>query len=137
MPFSYKLDINKINIQAYADDIVALSSTSTGLQNIIHELPDFLAQHELLIIVEKTNLLCFKRGRNPSENSAKFFIGQSPIEQELRYKYLGSIITSNQVKNEVSARSKNSFNRSVGMFYRDFHSVDRNLKFMVFKSFCM
>ena len=88
MPYSCKLGINKINVQAYADDIVVLSPTSTGLQKILQKLHDLLSQHELLINVEKTKVMCFKRGRILSENNAKFFIGESPIKQELRYNTL-------------------------------------------------
>ena len=88
MPYSCKLGINKINIQAHADDIVALSPTSTGLLNILHRLQDFSTQHELLINVDQTKIICFKRIRNTSENRDNTFNNDSPIKQEMKYKYL-------------------------------------------------
>ena len=60
MPYHCKLGINKINIQAYADDIVVLCPTPSGLQEILKKLHDLLGRHELLINIAKTKTVIFK-----------------------------------------------------------------------------
>ena len=50
------LGINKINVQAYADDIVLISSSVSSLQKLMHSL---MNEHELFINVNKTVVMIF------------------------------------------------------------------------------
>ena len=52
-----RMGISKVNVQAYADDLVLLSPTSSGLKKLIDYLPDLLDIHELEINTDKTKVV--------------------------------------------------------------------------------
>ena len=54
-----KLGINYINVQAYADDIVLLAPTASGLQSLLENASFLLADSELVLITRKTRAMVF------------------------------------------------------------------------------
>ena len=54
-----RMGIGKVNVQAYADDLVLLSPTSSGLKKLIDYLSDLLDFHELEINTDKTKVVIF------------------------------------------------------------------------------
>ena len=54
-----KLGISTMNIQAYADDLVLLSPSSSGLQKLLERAGELLAEEGLVLNVRKTvNIYC-------------------------------------------------------------------------------
>ena len=56
-----RMGISKVNVQAYADDLVLLSPTSSGLKKLIDYLSDLLDIHELEINTDKTKVVIFSK----------------------------------------------------------------------------
>ena len=64
MPVRCRLGINKINVQAYADDIILFSPTAGGLQQLLDRIVILVEQNDLLIIInaDKTKIMVFRPG---------------------------------------------------------------------------
>ena len=56
-----RMGISKVNVQAYADDLVLLNPTSSGLKKLIDYLSDLLDIHELKINTDKTKVVIFSK----------------------------------------------------------------------------
>ena len=52
-----RLGITKVNIQAYADDMVLLSPTASRLQKLMSRMSDMLECHQLLVNANKTKIV--------------------------------------------------------------------------------
>ena len=83
----------KLNSLLYADDLVILSKSKTGLDNCLKVLECFNAKWLLNVNYRKTKILVFqKSGKKPKHFS--FSINSTPIEIVQEYTYLGIRITS-------------------------------------------
>ena len=65
---------------------------------------------------------------NPVVCQATFLNGKLLLEQAHQYKYLGTIIIYMLNDKQDIVRSRDSFIRRNGKFYKNFHSVDQSLK---------
>ena len=135
-PYGCLLGINKINIQAYADDMVLICPTAKGLRELLLKFSSLMSEHELQINVAKTKVIVFHKGRNPYR-ALNFEINGLKIEQVPSYKYLGSFISFNLRNQEDIKRLQSSFNKKVGMYLRKFHAVSLDIKIRLFDSLCM
>ena len=83
----------KLNSLLYADDLVILSKSKTGLDNCLKVLECFNAKWLLNVNYRKTKILVFRKsGKKPKQFS--FLINSTPIEIVQEYTYLGIRITS-------------------------------------------
>lgn len=85
-------DSEKISILLYADDVVLLSDTEQGLQDMLSLVHSWCQQWKLSINVEKTKVVHF---RNPAVPITKFtfLCGPHPLEVTKEYKYLGLVLS--------------------------------------------
>ena len=84
---------NPVNYLLYADDLILMSTTASGLQNHINNLYKFCAAWHLIVSLPKTKVLIF----NDSHKAEKYIFnfGKETIDIVSEYKYLGIIFTSN------------------------------------------
>ena len=83
----------KINSLLYADDLIILSRSKTGLQNCLNTLSSFCTSWMLKINPKKTKIIVFhKRTRKCAE--FRFFIGNLIIDVVQEYTYLGTRMSS-------------------------------------------
>ena len=81
-----------LNCLLYADDLILISETSTGLQNCLDKLSKYCKKWGLEINMKKTKVVVFNNtGRISTE---KFTFDSIPIENEKKYNYLGVIFTA-------------------------------------------
>ena len=73
--------------KTYADDLVMLSSTTVGLQNLLTKLDDYSKNWNIDINFKKTKCVTFSKG-NRKENHI-FTINSQKIDNSNTYKYLG------------------------------------------------
>ena len=66
MPVRCRL-VNKINVQAYADDIILFSPTAGGLQQLLDRIVILVEQNDLLINADKTKIMVFRPGGKHKE----------------------------------------------------------------------
>ena len=96
----------KINCLMYADDLIILSETESGLQECLQKLHKYTETWDLKINSKKTKVMIIqKAGRRKHTD---FYCGEHLIQNTDNYKYLGTIIThSGSFKlNEVSLKQK-------------------------------
>ena len=93
---------DEIFLLLFADDIVLLSSTPTGLQNQINTLEKASSSLSLIVNLEKTKVVVFKKGSHmaPTEN---WFYNHTETEIINLYKYLGYTLTT-KLSSHVACR---------------------------------
>ena len=81
------MDQLKAQLLLFADDLVLLTDSETGMQDSMNKLDEYCKLWELEINAEKTKVVVFGKTRNPSA----FKIGSKTIHCDTSYKYLGII----------------------------------------------
>ena len=87
----------KISHLLYADDLVILSESPTGLQSSLDSLHEYCTKWKLDVNIDKTKVVIFSKttARKKSQMDYNFHIGDKYIEISEEYKYLGIIFSSN------------------------------------------
>ena len=80
----------KVPILLYADDIVLLSRSSSGLQHLLHVLQLFCAEKLLSVNMSKTQVVIFNDFRHFHTDS--FVYAQQPLQIVDQYTYLGIVL---------------------------------------------
>ena len=78
----------------FADDLLLLSESNTGLQNCLNSLSDYCSKWKIQINLDKTKIIIFSKGKRDFKKF-RFALGNSEIEIVEKYKYLGIIFTYN------------------------------------------
>ena len=87
-----RLDMNKFNIFAYADDIVLMSPSASGLRILLNVINDCINDHKLLINVNKTKVMVFRNKRKYVFNDLSFYLNGTILENVSSFKYLVCIL---------------------------------------------
>ncbi len=77
----------KVSVLKYADDLVLLSTSASGLQHGLNELRDFCNVNMLTVNTEKSKVMCFARKR-PSTIQTLYY-DDNILERVDDFKYLG------------------------------------------------
>ena len=97
----------------WADDLVLMSESDTGLQNMLSNLSDYSSENRLAINIEKTKAMIFnKSGRFIR---ASYNINGSHIYTTKSYKYLGLIFTPS---GEINTALNDLKDRALRAFYK-------------------
>ena len=83
----------KAQLLLFADDMVLLADSQSGLQNSIDRLDEFCRTWDLKINIEKAKVVIFNKTR--TQRVPIFQIGNSTIDSDTHYKYLGIILSAN------------------------------------------
>ena len=96
----------KISCLMYADDLVILSETPSGLQTCLQNLHQYTEKWDLKLNTKKTKVMIFQHQGRKSKDT--FLFGNQIIQSTDSYKYLGTIVTStgNFKLNEVNLKKK-------------------------------
>ena len=125
-----------MNIQAYADDLVLLSPSSSGLQKLLGRAGELLAEEGLLLNVRKTVAMVFRPKPLSSDDHMKLTFYDKSIDFVDSFKYLGCILSKSFTDYCDIDRCYKSFNRSAGFLLRKFNFTDTNILFSLFNSYC-
>ena len=86
-----KVNNSEISSLFWADDIVILSESETGLKEMLGALEEYTSQNKLEINTDKTKVMIFnKTGRLLRRN---YYINGVQLENVRSYKYLGFLLT--------------------------------------------
>jgi hypothetical protein len=83
-----------INSLLYADDLVILSRSQSGLQNCLNELHKWCEKWLMKINIKKTKVVIFQK-RNSKIPNLKFHTGNQEIDITKEYTYLGLKLNQN------------------------------------------
>ena len=122
-----RFGMSRINVVAYADDIVLLASSHSALELIYKEFKNSMRHLKLKINVIKSKVVLFYKGRQRI-NFNNITIDNDDFEVVSEFTYLGNIITYNLGDSgDVKLKLNN--------FYSSFHSVFRNFNGINLESF--
>ena len=88
------IDINmfKVFLLLYADDIIIFSNTAEELQQSLDLLLEYCHKWKLTINVSKTKVMVFRKGGILPQNMTFYYNGQK-LEIVKEFKYLGLVFT--------------------------------------------
>ena len=101
-----RVNNKEINSLLWADDLLILSETPTGLQSAINKMQSFYQSLDLQINVKKTKVMIFNQRGSTLDKKYSFSICDKKLEVTDQYQYLG-----------LKLRPSGSFNFSVGELY--------------------
>ena len=119
-----------LSILLYADDIVLLSESEQGLQNMLNRLYEWCNNWCLDVNLSKTNVIHF-RGHDKLRTSTIFNFGDHPISIVNEYKYLGLFLNENMEFNRTAQHLAVAGARALGAIRNKIYS----LKDVGFKTF--
>ena len=134
MNIGCKLSNIKANILAYADDLIFLSPTSKGLQNIINMVDKILKKLCLVVNTSKSFYITFKARQSLDHNHIIKLSGAT-LEKTSEIKYLGVILSENMsLKNEIGKATK-AFLKQFNGFYSKYNFLDSEILYFLFRTY--
>ena len=89
-----KLHDIKLNCLLYADDMILLSESATGLQTCLSKLSEYFDKWKLKVNIDKTKIVIFNKGGCKIKRF-KFMYKENIVEIVNSYQYLGLVFNSN------------------------------------------
>ena len=130
-----QIGIQKSNIIAYADDIVIMAPSMTGLKYLIDVLDEEVNRIKLKINFNKSECIKFTRQSNQHLIDKFIKIGENNIKFVSEVKYLGYYIDFN-LCNETDIRNNlNSFYKQFNCTLRKFSKLDSDVLLKLFKTY--
>ena len=94
MKLGPKLNESLINYCQYADDLVLIARSSGELAKQLKRFETYCIINDLIVNVEKTEILIFHKGRLPNEDiNFQFYINDLVVKRVKKFKYLGFVFT--------------------------------------------
>ena len=129
------LGLSKVNILAYADDIVLVASHISDMNVLYEGLKQALHHHGLLVNRSKTKCLLF--GSKYKQNCpTSVVLGDDDLEVVKSYKYLGHYIEGTLSDDKDIEHKLMKFYASTNSVLRNFKNVDVNTLLFLFSSYC-
>ena len=118
---------------AYADDIVLLSPTVTGLKSMVDVCQNYSKRFDINFNPNKSQLITFSNRKNVF--NPILFIGNHVVPCVTSVKHLGHTLYCNILKRDCD-RIISDFNMRVNMFHGDFGKLHCDIKSRLFKQYC-
>ena len=118
---------------AYADDIVLLSPTVTGLKSMVDVCQNYSKRFDINFNPNKSQLITFSNRKNVF--NPILFIGNHVVPCVTSVKHLGHTLYCNILKGDCD-RIISDFNMRVNMFHGDFGKLHCDIKSRLFKQYC-
>ena len=104
-------DLTNLGCLIWADDILLLSKSKEGLQNMLNALNIYAKKNGMALNIKKTKIMIFnKTGRHLSRN---FYFGNERLDTTRQYKYLGFLVTPS---GEINSGLKDLKDRALRAF---------------------
>ena len=130
-----KLGLSLLTVQAYADDMILMSPTSSGLQRLLNVTSRLLDEEGLVLNVQETNIVVFNQ-KSMQPANLRFYYDGHIISIVDSFKYLGCILSGDLTDVLDIDRCNKAFNKSAGFLLRKFNNADIQIFLHLFNSFC-
>ena len=84
-----ELDGHPVPLLLYADDLVLISHSAVGLQDLLHALHQFATYRRLQVSIKKTEVLVFQERRPALASLPTLHYNHKALKKVLHFKYLG------------------------------------------------
>ena len=129
-----------VNILAYADAIVLLAPSWTGLQHLINTFSQAAQSLEMQCSVNKTVCMSYaptNRSKIVSHSFPDFTLDGMKSKFVSSFRYLGHIVQNNEYDDDdIASEIRNLFVRT-NILKRMFHKCSLAVKLILFKCYCM
>ena len=132
--YGCSINYKRCNIIGYADDLIAVSSSSVGLQNILDLLGATLQSLCLKINITKSVYMIFKSKKSKIFDH-KIYLCGNELCRVTQIKYLGVIITDNLHLDAEIGRASGDFLKQFNSFYYKFNFLPDNILSYLFKTY--
>ena len=131
-----KFGLSKINILAYADDMVIMASSRYGLNCLYLEFLKLINEHNLKININKSKIMIFTNNRKYISET-KLKLGDDDFEVVPYFNYLGHFISFN-LDDSIDVKQKlNSFYIKFNSTFRNFRDLCLDGQLFLFNSFAL
>ncbi|XP_063372171.1 uncharacterized protein LOC134660369 [Cydia amplana] len=125
-----------INNISYADDMVLLSPSISGIQDLLTICERYAESHGLRYNASKSELLVFKAGTKSYSHTPQVKLGNIPLKIVEEFKYLGHWVTSSLTDNKDIERERRALAVRSNMLIRRFARCNKNVKITLFRAYC-
>ena len=130
------LGLIRINILAYADDIVLITDSESNLKYLYNILNEEILKLRLMINKNKSKCMIFERPVKRDKRKDILF-GNDVIEVVENYKYLGYVVNC-QLSDVPDVKQRlNDFNSKFNSVFRNFKNVSLETFLFLFSSYCL
>ena len=130
-----KLGILRINVIAYADDIVLLADSMDNISKLYKLLKDGLQKLQLNMNKTKSKCMVFQKSGVINETSIK--LDSDTLDIVTNYKYLGHMVNSQLLDTADIRNQLNSFYAKFNCIFRNFNNVSVETFMLLFNSYCL
>ena len=136
MDVGCKLGFMRINILAYADDIVLIADTRENLEQIYVHFALCVDELKLVMNRNKSKCMIFENSRY-GNRIQELELGNDILENVTEYKYLGHIVERNLRDTRDVENRLNQFYVKFNTTYRKFKTVSIETFLYLFNSYCL
>ena len=129
------IGLSRINILAYADDMVLLANDHKSLCNIYSVFKDEINNLDLVINENKSKCVIFNRNRNFRFDN-EIILGNSTFEVADSIKYLGNVISRDLDETKDITFKLHNFYKNFNSVFRAFNNVSVDTFLFLFNSYC-
>ena len=131
-----KLGLVRLNILAYADDIVIIGDTQEALEALYSKLSNHLENLKLIMNTSKSKCMIFETSRYGSD-IREIRLMNDILECVSVYKYLGHLIERNLSDVRDAECRLNQFYAKFNTVFRKFKKVSLETLLYLFNSYCL
>ncbi len=115
------LEIKKICVLCYADDIVCLTETTKELQTMLNIIHSWCQRGAMSVNFKKTQIQHFRSCSTPKTDHT-FTFGSEIINVSDKYKQLGLVLTEHLDYDKTASIVANSAGRALGLLIAKFNA---------------
>ena len=125
-----------VNHLMYADDIVLLSPSATGLSLLLHVCGKYGLEHDIRFNSKKSAVLIFRNSFVKDFSYPSFVMNGESIKEVPFVKYLGHVISADMKDDLDIMRQCRQLYAQGNALARRFHMCSDNVKVTIFRSYC-
>ena len=126
----------KINHLMYADDLVLLAPSASGLNKLLRICEDYGVSHDIKYNPVKSAVMCFRSKILVGSHLPTFHLCGTPIKEVCNIKYLGNILCIDLKGDLDILRQRRQLFAQANTILRRFHMCTIDVKLTLFRSFC-
>lgn len=131
-----QLGLLRLNIIAYADDLVILADTVEHLEYLYGILDEGIGNLKLLMIKTKSKCMIFQK-TNSKDPVKEIRLGNYAFEVVRDYKYLGHVVNKQLLDDPDVGTRLNSFYAKFNSAFRNFKNVSIETFLFLFNAYCL
>ncbi|XP_072929569.1 uncharacterized protein [Epargyreus clarus] len=125
-----------INNISYADDMVLLSPSVSGLRKLIAICEDYAGEHGISYNTKNSEYLIFRGKNKPSPFKPVIRLCGSPLKQVAYFKYLGHVFTERLDDDSDIEWERRAMSVRGNMLARRFARCTTQVKLTLFRAYC-